>query len=551
MLDPYTVRRLLPRMVAAAILIQLSWYLTKFAIDIFNDIGRGLAQLMYYPFTGGGNIQITDALTEITPQGQAALTLSVIFAGAILAFTGFGVMGIILLAVPTALALIIGYFVLLLRQILIILCVILAPIALVLWVMPGTERYWNLWKDNFIKLLMMFPLIVGLIAAGRIFGLISGQTLNGFVAFIAVLVGFFGPLLILPKTFGWGGQLMGMMGNAAINGTRGLRGKPADFARSNAAENRKYRALARSERLADNPNNRRFADRLLAGEFNVLKQRGRGGRLGAREMAFAQTLSEGEKLARENVPAQLLRSGYDSWRHGPAVNERGERIVEGEAGYEINKLDALQTWAEGREYAGVAPSAALSGHSLDTLFQLGDPDRVRMARQSGHIDPQVWSKALARNFGKANETARYLTLAPDLSTLTAGQMLTQDDDTAQELERQLAGSYIHNRETGLNIDRTPEEHREQLQRAGQLAVDAIGNSQMWDNLSVEKKRVLRSAHTMAVEAGIDLPEMVDPRETRQRQQRGHGQAEESPEPAPEPPTGPGHEEEEGEIRIDR
>ena len=115
MLDPYTVRRLLPRMVAAAILIQLSWYLTKFAIDIFNDIGRGLAQLMYYPFTGGGNIQITDALTEITPQGQAALTLSVIFAGAILAFTGFGVMGIILLAVPTALALIIGYFVLLLR----------------------------------------------------------------------------------------------------------------------------------------------------------------------------------------------------------------------------------------------------------------------------------------------------------------------------------------------------------------------------------------------------------------------------------------------------
>lgn len=546
MFDAYTVKKLLPRLIAVAILIQLSWPLAKFAVDIFNDIGVGVKELMFAPFDAAGKDvgDIKNALGSLSAGAEVTLLLGSIFLGAAVLFSGLTVVGVLMLALPVLLAVLVGYLVLVFRQILILLCVVFLPIALVMWIVPGTDRYWKLWRETFIKLLMMFPLIMALIAAGQIFGYIGGQS-GGIPGLILVLVGFFGPLLILPKTFNWGGQALGVMGGAVVNGTKGIRGKPKDWATGTAAENRKYRGLARSQRLADNPENRRWRDRVLAGEFNVLRQRGRGGNLGAREMAFAQTLAEGEKVSRENVPAQLLRSGFHSWHHGPATDAQGNRIREGQAGYQINKLDALQAWLENREYAGIAPSAALGEYAFERLATLGDPDRLREARQSGHVDPQVWSKGLANNFGKINEIARYLTLAPDASTLTAGQLLTQDDDTARELERQLLGAYIHNRETGGNIDLTPEQHTQQLQRAGQLATDAFANRQMWDNLSGEKKRVLQAAHAMATAAGLDVGHMERPEDRRGRP------ADEPPPPAPEPPAGPGHEDVEVEVRIDR
>ena len=41
-LDAYTVRKMLPRLAAAAILIQISWPLFKFGIDLSNDLGQGV-----------------------------------------------------------------------------------------------------------------------------------------------------------------------------------------------------------------------------------------------------------------------------------------------------------------------------------------------------------------------------------------------------------------------------------------------------------------------------------------------------------------------------
>jgi hypothetical protein len=398
---------------------------------------------------------------------------------------------------------------------------------------------------------MMFPLIVAIIAAGRIFGTIAGSTSHSLLSLLAVLVGFFGPLFVLPKTYQWGGAALGSLGGAMVNSTKAYRRKPMGYAMGKSKDNREQRATLRATRLAEDPNNRRFTDRLFAGEFNLARQRGRGGRLGAREMQFARTLAEGEKASRENVPAQLLRSGYDSWRHGPAVDERGERIREGEAGYEINKLDANQAWLEGRTYAGIAPDAALSGHAFDTLTTLGDPDRLREARESGHVSEEVWSKAVARNFPKLNEIARYLTLAPDLSNLSPRQFTTQDDDTAEELGRQLRGNYVHNRETGGRTNITdPDQQRERLARAANLAVEAH-NPLVWSDMSQAKRRVAGDVVAMAREAGIDVDAIAARAGVDPARLLGPPPAPgEAPAPVPEPPEGPGPGEDEPEIRID-
>ncbi|MBX4197637.1 hypothetical protein KW801_03740, partial [Candidatus Saccharibacteria bacterium] len=60
--DAYTIRKMLPKLVAAVILIQISWVGAIWVIDLINSIARGIADLMYYPFGGSSNMGLFDLL---------------------------------------------------------------------------------------------------------------------------------------------------------------------------------------------------------------------------------------------------------------------------------------------------------------------------------------------------------------------------------------------------------------------------------------------------------------------------------------------------------
>ncbi len=226
--DAYTVRKMLPRLVMGVILIQISWPVFSWIVNTVDHLGVGLADIMYAPFGGAKALDLNTVMQPFT--GGTAETFNWIgfigvAIGAIVA--PFLMLGIIL---TVLVAIFVGFLTLLFRKILIILALIFVPVALIAWMMPndGLRKYWKLWWDNFIKALMMFPLIIALIAAGRIFAKIgSGQ--GDIVGFFIVLVGFFGPLFILPKTFKWGGTLMQAAGQGiASAGQKGLK-KPKEF----------------------------------------------------------------------------------------------------------------------------------------------------------------------------------------------------------------------------------------------------------------------------------------------------------------------------------
>src|SRR5437868_6794791 len=66
--DAYTVKKVLPRMLAAAVLITLSWFLCKFVIDIFNIIGQSVRGLLYAPF--GGSAKLASDLSTSLSNGS-------------------------------------------------------------------------------------------------------------------------------------------------------------------------------------------------------------------------------------------------------------------------------------------------------------------------------------------------------------------------------------------------------------------------------------------------------------------------------------------------
>lgn len=218
--DAYTVRKLLPKMVAAAILMQLSWPLFVWIIDLFNYVGNGLDELLYLPFGGKANMDFGSLLNH-----AGVSTTKGIFLGWFGAFLGvLAAMAflptLLFAAFSAVLTLITGLLVLIFRKILILLLLIFSPLAIAFWILPGQglQNYFKLWQNNFIKVLAMYPLVVGIIAAGRIFARVTGAEENGeLLGFLFIMVGYFMPLAILPKTYKWGGSIMSSAAGAVNN----------------------------------------------------------------------------------------------------------------------------------------------------------------------------------------------------------------------------------------------------------------------------------------------------------------------------------------------
>lgn len=226
-LDAYTVRKVLPRLFIAIIGIALSWYILAFFTQLINDLGHAIRTLIYSPFTGihvSGN---TVSLTNMTA-GGVLLTVG----GGI----ALGALGIASLFITAFLALAIGLLVLAVRQVVIVMLVITAPVAIAAYILPNTERIWKLWKDSFLGAMLMFPIISAFIAAGHAFTIIAFSSVKpgstgSFIYLIMGFIAFFAPYFLLPATFrlatGALGSLAGMVndrGRGMFDRLKGYRG---------------------------------------------------------------------------------------------------------------------------------------------------------------------------------------------------------------------------------------------------------------------------------------------------------------------------------------
>lgn len=206
-IDAYTVRKVLPRLLVAVVGISLSWELCKFLITFFDTLGRAAGSIIYTSFSiGDEGISIWSLITaNILAVGGGVA--KVVFTGQLL-----GGMGLISLIGTLVLALLVAAFVLIVRQVLIIACVIFAPLAIAAYVLPNTNKLSHFWWDLFIKMLMLYPVATGMIALCKALGRISMQSaaadpsaigqLLGTVSGIIIFVAGYGLLLAVPRFVG-------------------------------------------------------------------------------------------------------------------------------------------------------------------------------------------------------------------------------------------------------------------------------------------------------------------------------------------------------------
>lgn len=180
LLDAYTAKRLLPRIVIAFILINLSWYIVTFAIEIGNIIGGGIRDILLAPFGQRGAVAIITpdlgVAGDLTILGSVIVGIVTLFKipqiGLYLAYLLVPVLFSMLIAIAIGLAIII------LRQGILILLAVFSPVAFALWVLPGTMRYFDQWRDLLVSMILFYPIFQGVIAIGALLAIVTSSTVD-------------------------------------------------------------------------------------------------------------------------------------------------------------------------------------------------------------------------------------------------------------------------------------------------------------------------------------------------------------------------------------
>ena len=222
--DAYTIRKILPRLLFAVVAINLSWAGLEYIIDFFNTLGIAIRNLIYAPFSGlRDELSMSGSILGILITGLLAKTATL----------SLGLPGIWSIFVVGGAAMLIGITVLILRDLSLQVIIILAPIAFAAYILPNTQRLWKLWSTTLISLLIMFPIISAMVAAGKVFSAIASQG-NGMYQVIGI-VAYFAPYFLLAFAFRLAGGAMAQIGNLMNDKSRGFfdrqRNKRAEIAK--------------------------------------------------------------------------------------------------------------------------------------------------------------------------------------------------------------------------------------------------------------------------------------------------------------------------------
>lgn len=219
-ISAYTVKKSFPRFAAAVLFIALSYDLIRFLIILTNDVGTGILGLLTSSF-GGGSITLA-SLFDAGGANDAIFTTAAI--GAAAGAVVLGSMGILIsYAFVVGMALLVAFLALAFRQMFIIALLLLAPIAILAWIFPGNDKLWKTWWGTLSKLLLLFPLIMILVASGRVFAkLINEPEGSGLLETILKLTAYILPYFLIPATFKFAGGIFATVSGMANDKSRGL-----------------------------------------------------------------------------------------------------------------------------------------------------------------------------------------------------------------------------------------------------------------------------------------------------------------------------------------
>ncbi|HAC56364.1 TPA: hypothetical protein DCF80_02590 [Candidatus Saccharibacteria bacterium] len=198
-LSNYGIKRMLPRIIIAAILMNLSYYICQILVDVSNILGVGVSSL----------VSATSGNTFSENVANVSDLSKIVVAAGLIAIVAF------FFLIPVLLAFLAVIFTIAARNAIIVLLVIVAPLAFAAWILPNTEKYFKKWWELLINMLLLFPMVMlvfsASVVAANVIGSVnpSGGTaseeLQGMIALLVLAL----PLFALPFLFKASSSVLG------------------------------------------------------------------------------------------------------------------------------------------------------------------------------------------------------------------------------------------------------------------------------------------------------------------------------------------------------
>ena len=264
----YGVKKMIPRLVIAAVLVNLSFTICAILLDLSNIAGYAFQDA----FMGIKNTIST--VGENTGAGWtwSEVIMLILSNGAFAAGAAYTIsLGSELL--PLALSAVVGIGLVLLlvllimaaRQALIVILIIISPLAFVCYLLPGTEKWFKKWKDLFLTMLVFFPAFSVVFGGAQLAGILIIQNAtgpNGGIMQILGMVVQVIPLALTPIILKFSGGVLGKFAGFVNDKNKGWYDKSKNWAKDKREITRNKKLSNENMRLKRlNPNSlRRWVD---------------------------------------------------------------------------------------------------------------------------------------------------------------------------------------------------------------------------------------------------------------------------------------------------
>lgn len=171
----YGIKKTLPRMVVAAIFVNLSFFVCQLAIDASQILGSAInGFLQNVPVGGNTSIdQWEDVFGKVLAGTALVAGAATAVAATILALSiSLPLVLAFLAAVLMTIIILVG------REAAIVILIVLSPLAFVAYLLPNTEKWFKKWYQIFGALLMVFPIIALLYGGGALTAKIIANAAN-------------------------------------------------------------------------------------------------------------------------------------------------------------------------------------------------------------------------------------------------------------------------------------------------------------------------------------------------------------------------------------
>lgn len=490
----YGIKKMLPRLIIAAILVNVSYFICQIAVDISNIAGYSLKDLLANLVTtneaGKSVIESGDSIWANIAAGTLAVG-----AGGLVAWGALALLIPALLA--AVLALVVILFILVARQALIILLIVISPLAFVAYLLPNTEAWFKKWKTTFTSLLILFPIIAVVFGASSLASTIlsgvfsaQGDTIGKIIASLVLVVPLFAVPSLLKKSLDAIPQIGQLANKYASSANANMSNKindvykNGDYARGKAIRNNaklQFRNQQFADRLSRSPISRTIA----GGGASILAKTGLAtGSMKAQSTAIVGSArSAADAAERTDIAAQkmLLKSQFVSNQgkkdaNGNMINSYPEAFKDAvKNGDSIKMMAAMELQLEGSrgrdgahelikgamqnsQFVDSGNATKLRNHIMNTRPGIGSEDVVLANWVYANSDVSV-SETSASTYNEISDAAlakqtittlKRANLAGSLTAKRAASML-DDINISRELLPETK-DYLNKIKDGLRED---------------------------------------------------------------------------------------------------